>query len=80
MDTHNPTRAHDAEDLVRGWLAKIGWRFDPVPRGPDHADLVANNGRERFMVEIKSLTEGRPDRVIPLLSQAILEAQSYTAR
>lgn len=66
--------------MVRKWLAKHGWGFDPVPSGPDRADLAAHNGGERFMVEIKALSEGRPDRVIPLLSQAILQAQSYAAR
>jgi len=81
MDTHHPSdRAREAKHLVRNWLTKNGWGFDPVPRGLDRADLVVSNGRERFVVEIKNLSEGRPDRVIPLLCQAILQAQSYTAR
>lgn len=81
MDTHQPsTRTHQTEHLVRDWLAKNGWTFDPVPPGPHRADLAANNGKERFMVEIKALSEGRPDRVIPLLSQAILQAKSHTSR
>ncbi len=33
----------------------------------------------RYTVEVKSLSEGRTDRVIPLLSQAILQAQRYAA-
>jgi hypothetical protein len=78
MDTNQPsTAAHEAEQLVKNWLAKNGWRFDRVPPGLHRADLAAKNGRERFLVEIKNLSEGRPDRVIPLLSQAILEARSY---
>ncbi|MDB5932450.1 MAG: hypothetical protein JWR60_4157 [Polaromonas sp.] len=80
MVTHPPsTRAQEAEHVVKNWLAKNGWGFDPVPRAPDGADLVAHKGAERFLVEIKSLSEGRPDRVIPLLSQAILQAQSHAA-
>jgi hypothetical protein len=79
MDIQHPSaRAQEAEHGVRNWLAKNGWNFEPVSQGPDRADLVAHNGRERFMVEIKNLSEGRPDRVIPLLSQAILQAQSHT--
>ena len=81
MDTHQPPpRTHQTEDLVKHWLVKNGWGFDPAPPGPHRGDLAATNGKERFMVEIKTLSEGRPDRVIPLLSQAILQAQSYTAR
>ncbi|MDP3376395.1 MAG: hypothetical protein Q8S34_19575, partial [Hydrogenophaga sp.] len=33
----------------------------------------------RYTVEVKRLSEGRTDRVIPLLSQAILQAQRYAA-
>lgn len=81
MNKHHPSaRAHEAEQFVKRWLVKNGWKFDPVPSGPDRADLIAQNRGERFMVEVKALSEGRPDRVIPLLSQAILQAQSYAAR
>lgn len=81
MNNLNPSiRTREAEQLVRKWLAENGWGFDHVPSGPDRADLDAHNRGERFMVEIKALSEGRSDRVIPLLSQAILEAQSYAAR
>lgn len=81
MNTHHlSARAQEAEHLVKDWLAKNGWGFDPVPSGPDRADLMAKIGGDRFMVEIKCLSEGRPDRVIPLLSQAILQAQFYAAQ
>lgn len=81
MNNHSPSiRAHEAEKRVKEWLAKNGWKFDRVILGPDRADLAAHHRGEQFMVEIKALSEGRPDRVIPLLSQAILQARSYAAR
>ncbi len=79
MPSPTSTRASEANNLVKAWLAKNGWAFDPVPRGPKRADLVARKDGERFLVEVKTLSEGRPDRVIPLLSQAILQAKSYAA-
>jgi Holliday junction resolvase len=40
-------------------------------------DLIVKKGGEAYAVEIKSMSVGRPDRAIPLLSQAILQAQRY---
>ncbi len=48
------------------------------PTGPDIDGEIIKGG-VRYTVEVKSLTEGRTDRVIPLLSQAILQAQRYAA-
>ena len=77
----NPSiRAHEAEQRVRNWLEKRGWGVESGPSDTNGADLIAHDGGQRFMVAIKSLAEGRPDRVIPLLSQAILQAQAYAAR
>jgi hypothetical protein len=41
------------------------------------ADLVVDHGARKYVIEVKSASEGRRDRLIPLLSQAILEAQSF---
>jgi hypothetical protein len=41
------------------------------------ADLVVNAGENKDVVEVKAATEGRRDRLIPLLSQAILQAQAF---
>ncbi len=46
--------------------------------GPDMDGEIIKDG-VRYAVEVKSLSEGRTDRVIPLLSQAILQAQRYAA-
>ncbi len=40
-------------------------------------DLLVRKGRHAYVVELKAASEGRSDRVIPLLSQAILQAQAY---
>jgi hypothetical protein len=41
------------------------------------ADLVVDDGARKYIVEVKSAAEGRRDRLIPLLSQAILQAQAF---
>lgn len=46
--------------------------------GPAMDGEVIKDG-VRYAVQIKRLSEGRTDRVIPLLSQAILQAQRYAA-
>lgn len=51
---------------------------DQAPDGPAVDGEVIKDG-VRYTVEVKSLSEGRADRVIPLLSQAILQAQRCAA-
>ena len=41
------------------------------------ADLVVDAGENKYIIEMKAASEGRRDRLIPLLSQAILQAQAY---
>ena len=67
-----------AEDRVALLFKAHGWKVQRKPAvGPHQVDLVARKGREVLLVEVKALSEGRPDRVIPLLSQAILQAKAY---
>jgi len=67
-----------AEDLVARLFDDHGWEVQREPViGSHRADLLVKKGRQVFVVEIKALSEGRPDRAIPLLSQAILQAQAY---
>jgi hypothetical protein len=44
------------------------------------ADLVVDDGARKYIVEVKSAAEGRRDRLIPLLSQAILQAKAFARR
>ncbi len=42
-------------------------------------DLSVHRGNQRYAVEIKS-SQGRADRVVPLLAQAILQAQTLATQ
>jgi len=55
------------------------WKVEREPRGvgSSHPDLLVRKGAHAYVVEVKVASEGRSDRVIPLLSQAILQAQAY---
>jgi Holliday junction resolvase len=67
-----------AEDAVARLFDAHGWKVKREPAvGPHRPDLVLSKGRKVLLVEVKASSEARPDRVIPLLSQAILQAQAY---
>lgn len=55
-----------------------GWQVDPAAGerafGPD---MVISKGNWRYAVELKALKEGRSDRVLALLAQAILQARRH---
>jgi hypothetical protein len=54
-----------------------GWRVKTSPRfGQKEADLLVSCQDSRFVVELKVASEGRRDRLVPLLAQAILQARA----
>jgi len=55
---------------------RAGWRVVKEPRGELHADLLIERKRRRYVVEAKVGAEARRDRLLPLLSQAILQARA----
>jgi len=64
------------EALLAALFRRAGWRVreqSPADRG---ADLIVDSDDKKFIVELKRSAEGRPDRLVPLLSQAILQAQA----
>ncbi|HVY93601.1 MAG TPA: hypothetical protein VHA14_12655 [Bryobacteraceae bacterium] len=67
-------RAHKFEQILTGALRKAGMKRDAA-RGGNRADLVFEKEGRRYLIELKALSEGRGDRLIPLLSQAILQAR-----
>lgn len=71
------SRAREKE--LAAVFADHGWSVEPEPdlSGPD---LLVSRGHQRYAVELKSSAEGRADRIIPLLSQAILQAMHHAAR
>jgi Holliday junction resolvase len=67
-----------AEDHVAQLFEAHGWKVQREPAaGPYQADLLVKRGREAYLVEIKAPSESRRDRVIPLLAEAVLQAQAY---
>jgi hypothetical protein len=48
---------------------------EPV-EGDLRPDLVVDYGDKKFLIECKRSSEGRRDRLVPLLSQAVLQAQA----
>lgn len=46
----------------------------------DGADLVFEKGGNQYFLQLKVSSEGRSDRLIPLLSQAILQAQAHAQK
>ncbi|WP_282267983.1 hypothetical protein [Stenotrophomonas sp. PS02298] len=69
-------------DQLIALLEHAGWSV-AIPPSSEHSraapDLVIHQGPHRYAVELKTEAEGRPDRVLALLSQAILQASRYAA-
>lgn len=68
----------DLEHLLADAFRRISWRVSrPPTEGDVRPDLIVEGGGNKYLIEIKRSSEGRRDRLIPLLSQAILQAQAY---
>jgi hypothetical protein len=68
----------DYLDLLAGLFRQYGWRVKKEPKLADiEVDLVVARGDYRYIVELKAASEGRSDRLVPLLSQAILQVRAY---
>lgn len=66
------------ENIVGDAFRKAGWRVHSHPAAGDmRADLLVDDGANKYVIEVKAASEGRRDRLIPLLSQAILQAQAF---
>ena len=68
-------RAREFELLVAELFRGAGWRVHRE-LGEPRADIVAEREGKRYVIEVKRSAEGRRDRLIPLLSQAILQAKA----
>jgi hypothetical protein len=81
MPSHHQNRAAEFDNLLTKTLQKAGWHVKQSPRSAeDGADIVARHGKNIYVFQLKALSESRKDRAIPLISQAILEAQRAAAR
>jgi hypothetical protein len=67
----------DIRHLVSAAFRQPSWRVHrPIPGSGPQPALIVEGGGSKYLVQYKRSSEGRRDRIIPLLSQAILEAQS----
>ena len=72
------SRGAEAEAFVADLFEAQGWNVDHSPEYKSKSpDFVVRRGAQCFIVEVKALSEGRADRVLPMLSQAILQAQVH---
>src|SRR5262249_31627189 len=79
----NPSSQNEAQLglVVANLFREAGWKVQDQAGGPGAApDLIASHSGPKIVVEIKRASEGRKDRVIPLLSQAVLEASYYSQK
>lgn len=69
-------RGTKAQDSVVALFQSNGWQVRKSPPSDDVApDLVVSDGSVSYAIVLKISAEARPDRVIALLSQAILQAR-----
>lgn len=86
MPSHYPNLAENneaqLEHLVADAFRGQGWRVSVEPRGSKDVrpDFVASAHGKKLIIEFKRASEGRKDRVIPLLSQAALDAVYQSRR
>ena len=81
LPSQDAPRSKEAEfeSLVADLFRRAGWRVLRRPQ-VQGADLIINSGDRRYVIELKRSSEGRRDRLIPLLSQAILQVQAAKQR
>ncbi|MGH9325999.1 MAG: restriction endonuclease [Terriglobia bacterium] len=75
----HPMRPKQAEfeALIANVFRRAGWNVVRQPPA-QRVDLIADSGEKKYVIEVKQSSEGRRDRLIPLLSQSILQAQAFS--
>ena len=68
-----PGRREVAESLLAEMFKKAGWSV-LLPGRDSGWDLLARRKGIEYAVEIKSASEGRADRLVPLFAQAVLQS------
>jgi hypothetical protein len=64
------------EKQVEQVFSEAGWLVAPA----EHADLVVRRGKFVYIVEVKRASEGRADRIIPNISQSVLQVRLYAQK
>ncbi len=75
-------RHAEAEQLLVQVFENAGWKVSREPKGPDghRPDLLIRRQGASYVIELKVGVEGRSDRLVPLWSQACLEASSAAGK
>ena len=80
-DYTNPSMKARLVWIVANVFREEGWKIVDQPRqGGASPEFIASGHGKKLVIEIKRASEGRKDRVIPLLSQAALNAAYYSRR
>src|ERR1700733_11609968 len=83
MPGHLPNSPVNSSSQFGRFVAELfredGWKVRQEPREQNVAlDFLVSGHGKKLVVALKRASEGRKDRVIPLLSQAALEAAHYS--
>jgi hypothetical protein len=81
-DQHRTVQSEGGfEEILIDAFRRGGWRIHGGPHASERQfEVRAGKGRHRYAVDIRPASEGRRDRLVPLLSQAILQARSLAAQ
>jgi Holliday junction resolvase len=75
------SRSAALEQRVAQLLRRAGWKVRRQPGvGKVGPDLLAQRGEHSYVVAVRDSPEGRRDRLVPLLAQAILQARAFAER
>lgn len=71
-----PARGQQAQAILEEVFSKAGWqvRREPKLNHSRQPDFLIRRGKASYAVEVKAGAEGRSDRLVPLWSQAYLQA------
>jgi hypothetical protein len=70
-----------ALSLLASLFERAGWNVERHPdRGPFQPDLIARRRGFAYAVDVKAGPEGRSDRLVPLVAQAVLQASRAAGR
>ena len=76
LRTDSAPPGHARADHVLAVFRAAGWKVAPAPAAANAGDASLSKAQAKYVVVVKVASEGRRDRLVPLLSQAILEARS----
>jgi hypothetical protein len=77
MLNHNLRSARGFEQILAGAFQRVRWRVRRKKQGSiSGPDMIVAAAGKTFAVALKTSSEGRRDRLIPLLAQAVLEARA----